>query len=86
MHIITYKDTGAVISEKAEIASTFFSRAIGLMFKRDMDPQGALIFYHATSIHTFFMRFAFDLVFLDKEQKIIRICEHIGPWKLAWCP
>ena len=72
-YCVISKQDGRHISTQARIANTFLLRLIGLMFRRQMHAQEALIFYKTPSIHTFFMRFAFDLVFLDDDDKIIRI-------------
>jgi uncharacterized membrane protein (UPF0127 family) len=32
-----------------------------------------------------FMRFAIDAVFLDRESRVLRVASHLGPWKLAGC-
>lgn len=76
---------GALVSKKALLADSFLSRLIGLTFRKGMPADEALIFYKAPAIHTFFMRFAFDLVFLDKDNKIIRICEGIKPNRQVFC-
>lgn len=55
------------------------------MFDKSLPEGSALIFYHAPSIHTFFMRFPIDLVFLDKSMKVIRVVEALKPWRMAFC-
>jgi uncharacterized protein len=84
-YTISKKD-GALVSSEAQVAGSFLLRLMGLMGKKSMPAKGALIFYKAPSIHTFFMRFAFDLVFLDKNGKIMRLCPAIKPWRLVFCP
>ncbi|MCF7907415.1 MAG: DUF192 domain-containing protein [Candidatus Omnitrophica bacterium] len=79
------KDKGTVISGKARIAKSFGLRLKGLMFKKEIDEKEALIFHNAPAIHTCFMRFAIDIVFLDKSNKVIRICEAVKPWKMVTC-
>ena len=39
----------------------------------------------ASSIHMWFMRFAIDAVFLDRESRVLRVAEHLKPWRLAGC-
>ncbi len=84
MHKIV-KDNKTIIGE-ARIAKSFFSRLLGLMFKKEISRDSALCFYRASSIHTFFMRFPIDIVFLDKDKKIIRISEALRPWRAVYCP
>ena len=76
---------GSAITRRALLADTFISRLIGLTFRKSLPADEALIFYKASGIHTFFMRFAFDLVFLDKQNKIMRICEGIKPNRQVYC-
>jgi len=80
------KGTGEVISHKAAIAGSFFSRLVGLMFRKSIDTESALAFYRTISIHTFFMRFPIDVLFLDKESRILKIYKALKPWRLAFCP
>ena len=76
---------GITVSSSARFADTFLLRLLGLMGKKEMSGEEALIFHKAPSIHTFFMRFAFDLVFLDKNGRIMRTCPAIRPWRLIFC-
>lgn len=83
---IINKTKAEPISRKAKIADSFFLRFKGLMFKKAISEEEALIFYNAPSIHTFFMRFPIDLAFLDKKMQVIRIYESLSPWKAVFCP
>ena len=76
---LTLKDAGkgTVICE-AEVADTFWKRSIGLMFrKRIAEGSGLLIELPQgrknCAIHTFFMRFPIDLVFLDPDRKVVDV-------------
>ena len=82
---IISKEDGMPVSTLARVADNFLLRLVGLMGRKSISEQEAVIFYSAPSIHTFFMRFAFDLVFLDKNRKVVRICQAIKPWKLVFC-
>jgi hypothetical protein len=50
-----------------------------------MDPSAALILTPCCSIHTAFMRFAIDAVFVDREGRVRRIVNELPPWRAAWC-
>ncbi|MCF7870476.1 MAG: DUF192 domain-containing protein [Candidatus Omnitrophica bacterium] len=69
----------------AQVASGFFLRLLGLMFKKKIGPEQALIFYRAPSIHTFFMRFPIDIIFLDQEMKVKRLIQGLKPWRFVVC-
>ncbi len=38
------------------------------------------------AIHTFAMRFAIDVIFLDRSGRVLRVVERLAPWRLAWTP
>ncbi|ATH09242.1 hypothetical protein BIY24_15215 [Halobacteriovorax marinus] len=77
--IVKFKDE--VISEKLKVADSFLSRLIGLMFKKEMDGFDALLIKQCNSIHTFFMRYALDIIFLDKDLRVVKVIENMKPWR-----
>lgn len=70
----------------AQVASGFFLRLWGLMFRKKIGTNQALIFYQAPSIHTFFMRFPIDIIFLNKQMAVKRIVHSLPPWRAVFCP
>lgn len=74
---------GRVLIARADIASGFVSRAIGLMGRRGMGPGRALYLTPCSSVHTGFMRFPLDLVFLDASLRVVRIVRGLDPWRAA---
>lgn len=67
--------------EKYEIADTFFKRFKGLMLRKSISKNGLLLM-NCSSIHTCFMRFEIEAIYLDEDYNIIYI-ENIKPWKLG---
>jgi hypothetical protein len=82
---IVNKTKDVEITSSAEVASGFFQRLFGLMFRNNIKDNQALIFYQAPSIHTFFMRFSLDIIFLDKKMKVKKLVYGLGPWRLVSC-
>ncbi|MEE9474469.1 MAG: DUF192 domain-containing protein [Candidatus Hydrothermarchaeaceae archaeon] len=71
---------------RAREASNFFGRARGLMFKRRLEKgEGLLIEFSSLlkscSIHSFFMRFAIDLIFIDSGMSVVDM-KTLVPWKI----
>ena len=66
-------------------ADTFWKRLIGLIGRKDMPDNEALLLSPCSSVHTFFMRFPIDLVWLDKDMNIVRIDKSVGPWSIRMC-
>lgn len=59
-------------------------RALGLMFRRDLPAGEGLWLRPCDSVHTCFMRFPIDLVFLDGDGTVVRVCRGVRPWRLAF--
>lgn len=72
-----------ILAEKIELAENFISRSIGLLSKQEISEDEALIIKPCCSIHTFFMKFAIDVIFVDKNNKVIAIKQNIKPNKLS---
>ena len=68
---------------RATVADTFFSRLRGLMFRREPPPPGeGLLITRCRAIHTLFMRFPIDALFLDADGHVVRALRAIPPWRL----
>ena len=76
-------DTNEVIAEHVKGAYTFWSRFKGLMLTESMPENAALHIYPCTSIHTFFMKYCIDILYLDKEKKIVGIEKELEPGKIG---
>jgi uncharacterized membrane protein (UPF0127 family) len=62
-------------------AQTLWERFLGFMFKKD--SLYAMLFCECRAIHTFFMRFDLDIVYLDKENRIVKIIKSLKPFRIA---
>ena len=62
-------------------AGTFFARFMGLMFRRSLAPVQGLLLSNCRSIHTCFMRFPIDVVFLDGDFCVVAVVENLRPWR-----
>ena len=79
--LITNTTRQTTLADKANRANGFLSRGRGLMFT-DPLPQGAgLVIDPCNSIHMFFMRFAIDAVFLDKDLRVVKLIPALPPWR-----
>mgnify|MGYP005872195357 CR=1 FL=1 len=73
----------ACLGEKVERASSFLARLRGLLGRRGLAPGQGLILEPEQSIHSFFMRFAFDAVFVDKNGHIVHLIERMPPYRFG---
>ena len=63
-------------------ASNPFSRFLGLMGRSRLEEGGGLLIEPCSSIHTFFMRFPIDVVFIDRDSRVVKIAENVKPWRI----
>ena len=82
MKIISKKNN-IIVVKKLIIADNPISRTIGLLLKKSFEAGEGLLIKPCNSIHSHFMRFSFDAVFLDKENKIVYLIKQMSPWKIS---
>ena len=69
------------------LADSFFNRFAGLMFRKKLPAATGLFLAPCNSVHMCFMRFAIDVVYLDKEYNIVKVVKNLRPWLgLSMCP
>ena len=76
---------GTVLAERLEVADSAAKRNKGLLGRRGLESGGGLWIIPCQSVHTFFMQFAIDLVYLDREYRIRKVRRAVGPWRLSVC-
>ncbi len=62
------------------VADSFFKRLAGLMFRKEFPIGSGILLFPCNSVHMCFMRFAIDVVYLDKDYNIIKIVKDLRPW------
>ena len=75
--------TGATIAETVEVADTRATRNRGLLGRDRLEPGSALVISPCLAVHTAFMRFAIDVVFVDRDGRVVRIVRDLTPWRMA---
>jgi len=82
MQIINLSNN-AVLADRARVADTFWTRLVGLLNRSSLEKGEALILKPSNSIHTFFMRFSIDVLFLDKNGKVIGLFSVFRPFRFS---
>lgn len=72
-----------LLASKIEIADNFFTRTIGLLGRDSIANGSGLWIKKCNSIHTFFMQFPIDVIFVDKKLKVISVCRDLKPWRIT---
>jgi uncharacterized protein len=72
-----------VVCERCVLADHAPRRMKGLLGRRGLEPGEGLLLRPAPAIHTWFMRFPIDAVFLDRDLNVVHIAADLGPWRMA---
>ncbi len=82
MRIIN-KTKDFVLAEEGHFANTMFTRIKGLLGKKALPIGQALILARCNSIHTMFMKFPIDVLFVDKDYRVIKIITSFAPFRIS---
>lgn len=74
-----------VVCDACAVADSFATRLRGLLGRRSLPAGEGMLIRRESSVHTFFMRFAIDVVFLDADERVLRVDANVGPWRLKAC-
>lgn len=72
-----------VVVDELSIADSFWSRFVGLQFRRELPAGHGLLLIPCGSVHTCWMRFAIDVIFLDAHYTVLDIRSSVRPWRTA---
>mgnify|MGYP001611195039 FL=1 len=76
--------TRQAVAERATIAQTWPTRLVGLLGCNALPEGEALVFPSCSSIHTWGMRFAIDVIFVDRRWRVVSLRPGVRPWRVVW--
>ena len=82
-HLVNQR-TDQTLATRVLTAFDSRSRKKGLLGRAALESGSALIIAPCNGIHTWFMRFAIDVVFVTKTGQILKVQHALRPWRLAW--
>jgi uncharacterized membrane protein (UPF0127 family) len=74
-----------ILATRLDAARTSATRRKGLLGRDSLLYGEGLWIAPCESVHTFFMRFAIDLVYLDRKQQVRKVRSEVGPWRMSAC-
>lgn len=77
------RQDGRVVCEQLLVAARPLRRMRGLLGRSSLPRGEGILLRPAGSVHTFFMRFPIDVVFLDGEDRVVGIEAAVPPWRTA---
>jgi uncharacterized membrane protein (UPF0127 family) len=75
---------GKELSNNVALADSLLKRMKGLLGRKEMLNGEGLWIKPCISVHTFFMKFPIDVLFLDKRNRVIAAIRNIQPHRLTW--
>ncbi len=76
---------GTVLATRLEVADSGPARQKGLLGREGLAAGEGLWIIPCESVHTFFMRFAIDLVYLNRKNRVKKVRGGVAPWRLSAC-
>jgi uncharacterized membrane protein (UPF0127 family) len=86
MMTLVNERTDGTIASDVLLATTRATRRRGLLGRDSLEAASALVLAPCCSIHTAFMRFAIDVVFVDGDGRVLRVVKGLEPWRVAIAP
>jgi uncharacterized membrane protein (UPF0127 family) len=74
---------GRTICERCSVADTPLSRLKGLLGRSELPRGEGLLLRPASAVHTWFMRFPIDVVFVDRGLVVVDVAREVAPWRAA---
>lgn len=78
--MLKVKGTSEILAFHVLLTRSYFQRLVGLIGKKSFERHKVLWIYPCKGIHTFFMSFPIDVLFVDRFLKIEAIYENVKPW------
>jgi uncharacterized membrane protein (UPF0127 family) len=76
--------SGTVLAEPVELAVSRSARRRGLLGRDSLAPGHGMLLVRCSSIHTWFMRFPIDVIFVKRDGRIVKLCRDVRPWRLTF--
>lgn len=80
---VTIPEKAVTVGSRIGLADTFVTRLVGLLGKSSLDDGAGILIRPSTGVHTMWMRFAIDVVALDKNLRVIRTWQRLRPWRIT---
>ncbi|MBM3707970.1 MAG: DUF192 domain-containing protein [Actinobacteria bacterium] len=77
------KDKEILIFHDIKVAESFFSKLTGLIFKKNLKEGSGLLIENCNNIHTLWMRFSIDVLYLDENGRILHILHSVKPFRFT---
>ena len=84
-HAVVAMGADTVVCVKCVVADSPLGRLKGLLGRNNLPVGEGILLRPASAVHTFFMRFPIDVVFLDRDFRVLSMRTRLRPWRAAAC-
>jgi uncharacterized membrane protein (UPF0127 family) len=71
------------LASEARRADSYWSRLVGLLGRSRLRPGEALVLEPCSSVHTAFMRFSIDVLYVDKSGRVVKVVPNLKPFRAS---
>ena len=82
-HDLVIERTGLTLARTIELAQDSRTRTRGLLGRDGLADGSVMVIAPCNAVHTFFMRFAIDVVFTDRQGRVLKLTRHLKPWRVG---
>ena len=76
--------TGVALASELEVARSLAARTKELLGRDGLQPEQGMLIDPCSSVHTWFMRFPIDIIFIDSKNRVVGLRRNLKPWRMAW--
>jgi uncharacterized protein len=84
-YIIRNTTRSTTIGDRIVKAGTSSERTTGLLKRSGLESGGGLWIIPCEAVHTFFMKFPLDLIYIDRKLRIRKVVRNVAPWRISAC-
>ena len=81
---LAIRRTGLSLASNVELADSAWKRMRGLLGRGSLPSGTGMRFEPASSLHMLFMRFAIDVVYVDRDERVVKLVRNFKPWRFSW--
>lgn len=74
---------GTQLADRAWAARGFWPRLVGLLGRSQLEPGEGLLIEPCSSVHTAFMRFTIDVIYIDREGVVVKLAPGMRPFRMS---
>lgn len=83
MRTATVSVDGRVVANRVRVARSVVARMVGLLTTPRLEEGAGILLAPCSSVHTVFMRYPIDVVYLDRENTVVRVAANLRPFRLS---